>query len=312
MKRKMFLNTAIVGMCLSPCFGADSNTELIQRAESYYNVIQSVCSNISDSISSVSGVAKANTAVNAIGTATGGGALAVGIVKKDVDEKVDDLWKQLCALGACDANTIPNMSDIQVQQVAANITKIKELKEQLQPELEKKNNLGNWRTGLMAGNVATNVASAIIAGLNRDKSELVQQIQACNEAVRAGANLSRELQNAGISPLETPMISKLNNVTEWCGNLDINNIEKIEKQMTATMGASIAGAAVGTAGVAVSASANSDNVDPNKEKALNTTANVISGVNVATGVVGMGLNISMINTAKNMIKQSERCEEVLK
>ena len=119
MKRKMFLNTAIVGMCLSPCFGADSNTELIQRAESYYNVIQSVCSNISDSISSVSGVAKANTAVNAIGTATGGAALAVGIVKKDVDEQVDDLWKQLCALGACDANTIPNMSDIQVQQVAA-------------------------------------------------------------------------------------------------------------------------------------------------------------------------------------------------
>ncbi len=312
MLRKMFLSVAIGGLCFSQCFGADSDGDIIRRAESYYSAIQSVCSNVSDSISSVSGVAKANTAVNAIGTAASGGAFAVGIAKSKVDEKVDDLWKELCSLGACDASSIPNMSDEQVLKAASNLSKIRELSTELKSELKKKKSLGNWRTGLMAGNVATNVASAIIAGVNRGKSELVQQIQACNEAVKAGNDMSKELQRAGISPMDNPIVKKLSAVSTWCGNLDINNVEKIEKQMGATMGTSIAGAAIGTAGVAVSAVANSEKVDPNKEKALNTTANVISGVNVAAGVVGMVLNISMINTAKNMIKQSERCEEVLK
>lgn len=312
MIKKMYLPIIIGGMCISTCMGAESDVDVIQRAESYYNAIQSVCSNISDSISQISGVAKANTAVNAIGTGASGGALAVGIAKTKADARVDELYKELCSLGACNAASIPNMTDEQVLKAASNLSKISELSKELKAEMQKKKSLGNWRTGLMAGNVATNVASAIIAGINRDKSELVQQIQACNEAVKAGSDMSRELQRAGVSPMDNPIVKKLSSVTTWCGNLNIDNIEKIEKKMGAVMGTSIAGAAIGTAGAAVSATANSDKVDPNKEKALNTTANVISGVNAATGIVGVGLNISMINTAKDMIKQSERCEEVLK
>lgn len=312
MLRKLCCAMAIGGLCFSQCFGADYDSDVIRRAESYYSAIQSVCSNVSDAISSVSGVAKANAVVNAAGTATSAGALAVGLAKNSVDKKVDDLWKELCSLGACDVSSISNMSEENVLKVASNLSKIRELSAEIEAEKKKKKSLGNWRTGLMAGNVATNIASAIIAGVNRDKSELVQQIQACNEAVKAGANMGKELQRAGIGPIDNPIVNKLSAVSTWCGNLDVNNIEKIEKQMGVTMGTSIAGAAIGTAGVVVSAKANSDNVDPKKEKTLNTTANVISGVNIATGVVGIGLNISMINTAKNMIKQSERCEEVLK
>lgn len=165
----------------------------------------------------------------------------------------------------------------------------------------------------MAGNVATNVASAIIAGVNRDKSDLVQQIQACNEAVKNSAIIKQELQRAGINPLEHPIMQKMDSVNTWCGKLNAADVEQIENKMTAVMGTSIAGAVVGGAGVAVSASANSDKIrDGDKEKALNTTANVLSGANVATGLVGVGLNVSMISTARNMIKQSELCEEVLK
>lgn len=312
MLRKIGVSLVIGGLCFSQCFGADSNDDIISRAESYYSAIQSVCSNISDSISSVSGVAKANTAVNTIGAAASGGALAVGIAKSKVDAEIDELWNEICALGACDAETIAKMSDENLIKTIKNFAQIKEKLDSLKPKEKKAKSLGNWRTGLMAGNVATNIASAIIAGVNRDKSELIQQIQACNQAVKSGTEISKELQLAGVNPIENPIVKKLNDASTWCGNLDVKNIEKIENLMSATMGTSIAGAAIGTAGVAVSATANSDKVDPNKEKALNTTANVISGVNVATGVVGMGLNITMINKAKDMIRQSEHCEGVLK
>jgi hypothetical protein len=43
---------------------------------------------------------------------------------------------------------------------------------------------------------------------------------------------------------------------------------------------------------------------------LNTTANVMAGANVATGVVETGLNISLINLTKKLIKNAERCEKV--
>lgn len=313
MLKKCFLLIPICGMFSLPSFGAESDTELIQRAESYYTAVKTVCSGLSDSISNVSGVAKANTAVNAVGTAASGGALAVGIAKANVDKEIDKLRDELCAMGACKAESIENLSDDQVLKVADKLVKISDLKNQIQDETKRSKTLGNWRTGLMAGNVATNVASAIIAGVNRDKSDLVQQIQACNEAVKNSAIIKQELQRAGINPLKNPIMQKMDSVNTWCGKLNAADVEQIENKMTAVMGTSIAGAVVGGAGVAVSASANSDKIrDGDKEKALNTTANVLSGANVATGLVGVGLNVSMISTAKNMIKQSELCEEVLK
>ena len=89
------------------------------------------------------------------------------------------------------------------------------------------------------------------------------------------------------------------------------------------MGTSIAGTAIGAVGVGTSAAANSDkymNVknkaalsesEKQKEHALNTTANVMAGANIATGVVETGLNISLITLTKKLIEQAQRCEVVL-
>ncbi len=315
MTRKSFYLTAMLALWMGPCMAGEPESDIVQRAETYYNIIQSTCSNISDSISSVSGVAKANAAVNAVGTAASGGALAVGIAKNKVDANIKQLLDELCEIGGCQAESIAQMTDEQLLNAAQKISEISELQQQIVDETARSKKLGNWRTGLMAGGVATNVAGAIMAGVNRDKSELIQQIQACNAAVKVAGDISHEAVRSGVNPMNYPVLNKLSSVTTWCGQLDVDNVEKIEKQMTATMGTNIAGAVIGTAGVAVSASANSDKIrsgDADKEKALNTTANVLGGANVVTGVVGVGLNISMINTAKNMIKQSERCEEVLK
>lgn len=313
--KKIYLTALLLAVSFFECFASENEANLIQRAELYYNTTKTVCSNISDSISQISGVAKANTAISAVGTATGAGALTVGLVKTEVDSRIQDLTEQLCDLGACDSNSIQNMSDEQVLQAATTISEISKISEEIKTKEKQSKTLGDWRTGLIAGNVATNIATAIIAGVNKDKSDLIQQIQACNESVKQTNNIYQELKKAGVNPIVNPIVNKLDSIVTRCVNLSIEDIEEIEKKMTAVMGTSIAGAAIGTAGVTVSASANSATIrngDENKEKTLNTTANVLSGVGAATSVVGLGLSASMINTAKDMIKQSERCEEVLK
>jgi hypothetical protein len=52
--------------------------------------------------------------------------------------------------------------------------------------------------------------------------------------------------------------------------------------------------------------------DRKKKDNLNATANVLAGANVATGLVGTGLNVSLVTLAQKLIKQAERCESVFK
>ena len=90
------------------------------------------------------------------------------------------------------------------------------------------------------------------------------------------------------------------------------------------MGTSIAGGVIGVVGTVTSAEANSNKYmnlenrlsmtesDKNKKNSLNTTANVMAGANVATGLVETGLNISLISLTKRLMKQAELCEEILK
>ena len=101
-------------------------------------------------------------------------------------------------------------------------------------------------------------------------------------------------------------------------------MEKIEKRMTGVMGTSIAGGVIGIAGTATSATANSDKYmneqnrthlneqDKKNKDTLNTTANVLAGANVATGLVETGLNVSLITLTKKLIKQAALCEEAFK
>jgi hypothetical protein len=129
---------------------------------------------------------------------------------------------------------------------------------ELQKQLDRSKKLGNWRTGLMAGTVGTNIASAIVSGVNRDQSELVQHIQACNQAIVSAGEMSERLKRAGVSPIDVPVADALGDVGALCGNINTADIEKIEKRMTGVMGTSIAGAVIGVAGTATSAAANSD------------------------------------------------------
>lgn len=312
---------ALMCCASSASFGnTESIHDIIRQSEEIFNATRIVCSGISDEISKVSNVSKANTAVTVAGTVAAGGAMAAGIKKSQEDKEIDALVQQICNAGGCSAEGVKAMSrDDFFHNVMIPMSQIAEL----QNKLNKSKKLGNWRTGLLAGTIGTNVASAIISGLNTDQSDLIQHVEACNEMLGAVNDTITRLRLAGANPIEYPVVKQLNNIKTWCGQINVADVEKIEKRMKGVMGTSIAGAAIGGVGTAVSAAANSDKyMDANNklalsdtekqtEKKLNTTANIMAGANIATGAVGTGLNISMISLTKKLMDSAARCEEVL-
>lgn len=315
-----FLPYMFLFSIMMPAF-ADSVDDVIFNAEQFFEATRITCSGISDEISKVSNISKANTAVTAVGTVVAGGALVAGIKKSQEEEEIDRLVAQICAAGGCSADGVAAMDNetflISVLQPMAQIS-------ELQERIDKSKKLGNWRTGLMAGTIGTNLASAIMSGLNINQSDLVQHVSACNEMIKSIPDIENELRRAGVNPNEHPIAKQLSNARTWCNQLDVKDIEKIEKRMKGVMGTSVAGTAIGVVGVGTSAAANSDkymsmenklnmnDADKRQEHALNTTANVMAGANVATGAVETGLNISLITLTKKLMESAQRCEQVLK
>lgn len=305
---------------LMPVISFADTAEVISNAQEIMNATRIACSGISDEIANVANISKANTAVAAVGTVAAGGALVAGIKKSQEEEEIDNLIAEMCANGGCTADGVRAMSNEQFFNVVLqSMGRIAELQERI----DKSKKLGNWRTGLMAGTIETNLATAVMSGLNINQSDLVQHITACNDMVDLASNVELELKAAGVGPMDSPVVKELGNVKTWCNQINVSDIEKIEKRMKGVMGTSIAGTAIGVVGVGTSAAANSDKYmdvsnkvrmsdsDKKKEKALNTTANVMAGANVATGAVETGLSISLITLTKKLIEQAERCEKVL-
>lgn len=316
MYKKLFVFSLCCFMSLAS-YGATD--DLIVEAQDTFNATQLVCSGISDEISKVSNISKVNTVVTAVGTVAAGGALYAGIKKSQEEKEIDELVKQICAAGGCTPEGVEKMSDAEFfYKVMEPMAEIAELQERL----KKSKNLGNWRTGLMAGTIGTNVVSAILSGVNKNQSDLIQHIQACNEAMKSVNSVSDKLRRHGISPIEYPVVKRLDGIKTWCNSMNVSDVEKIEKRMTGVMGTSIAGAVIGVAGTATSAAANSDKYmdeyhrarlteqEIKKKNNLNTAANIMAGANIVTGAVETGLNISLINLTKKLIKQAEQCEKL--
>lgn len=312
--------TLITLLYLLP-LSAIANDDLVLRANEMVNATRIVCSGISDEISRVSNVSKAGTAVAAVGTVASTGALAAGIAKSQEEQEIEALIDEMCARGGCTVEGVSAMSNADFFEVV--IKPMAQIAE-LQKRIEKSKKLGNWRTGLLAGTIGTNVANAILSGLNTDQSELMQQIDACNKMVKNVADMQLQLKAAGVNPFENPVMSQLDGINTWCAQINLSDIEKIEKRMKGVMGTSIAGSAIGVIGTATSAAANSDkymdttnkirlaDADKQKEHSLNATANVMAGANIVTGGVEVGLNVSLISLTKKLIQQAELCEDVLK
>lgn len=299
-----------------------------------YDAVRTFCGGLSAELSELSGISIANTVVTGVGTAAAGGALATGIAKANTDKKVSDMSQQIaekiCQNGGCNADSIESMTDqefadrilpllvLGAQNVNPDAVSALTMKLEQDRAIAKSKRLGNWRTGLLAGNTATNIASAVMAGLNRDQSELIMRVTACNQAVQKLKDANQAAIAAGVNPIDSPYMQGFSETIYKCGTLNVADVEKIEKQMTVVMGTGIAGGVVGAVGIGTSAAANTDKIrndntdaGKKKEKTLNTVANVASGTNVVIGAVGTGFNISLINLTKKMMRAAQQCEETL-
>ena len=283
-----------------------------------YNATRTVCSGISDELQKLKNMTTAGAVVSGVGTVAAGGALYAGLSKEQIDAEIERLEKQICDAGGCDADTVERMSTEtffdEVLQPMGEIAELQEMQQQLEDAEKHSKQLGNWRTGLMAGATATNITSAILSGINRNQSDLIQKIEACNNAI----DMVKSANVAGLNPLENPIVQKLDAVKTWCNRLEVAEIEKFEKQQTVAMGTSIAGAATGAAGTVTSAMANDkdvrgDNTESGKkkEKNLNTASNVLAGATTVLGGVSTGFNIASMTKINNIIKRVKRCEEAL-
>lgn len=280
------------------------------------------CVGIDESLHDMKVLAGINTAVSGVGTGLGIGATAVGIAKKNVDAEIEQKFKTLEALCysasgetevATEEEFLESFDNALRTETGVSNDDIKKADaaeaEEIRELTEKSKKLGNWRTGLLAGNTATNVAGAVISGTNKVKQPLREQIQNCISSVR---NLSTAIMQAKINGED---VSEAVQIESACKEFEYVDVAKINDMATGGMVSSIVGSGTGVAGTIASALANSDKVraeDNNKEKNLNTAANVLAAGSTVASATATVFNASQIKAIKDVARVAEQCTEVLK
>ena len=278
------------------------------------------CIGIDENLADLKKMAGINTAITSVGTATGIGATVTGIVKSSKDKEIETLEKILEELEKMYVETEP-MSDADFATFMSGFNKEYDKalnnKESIQSEIDKletqSKNLGNWRTGLMAGSTATNLAGAIIASKNTTDGEITEQIEACKVAV---SNLRQSMAQARISGEN---ISEAEQIANACGQYEFIDLSKINTKAKGAMISSAIGTATGLTGTIVSASANTDNVRSDntadgkqKEKNLNLTSNILAGATTAASATATVFNATQIAAIKKVAEVATNCTGVLK
>lgn len=188
--------------------------------------------------------------------------------------------------------------------------------EQIEAQIDKltkqSKNLGNWRTGLMAGSTATNVAGAIIASKNKVDKDLQTMINECKSSV---TELSRSMMQARMDGRD---IAKAQAIVSACGGYDTLDVSKINKRADGAKWSSIVGAAIGATGTVTSVMANTDKTrDDNsdsgkqKEKNLNTASNILAIGVTAASATSTVFNATQISAIKRASDITDKCQEAL-
>lgn len=275
------------------------------------------CVGIDDSLADLKKMAGINTAITSVGTTAGVGATITGFVKQSKDNQAEELEKLIKELEELEKNAI-YPTDAEQQAFLAEFEQsydiaIKDI-DDAQAELDKltkqSKKLGNWRTGLMAGATATNVAGAIIAGTNKVDGDLKTQIDNCVSNVK---NLQNSIMQALINGED---VSEAQSIASACGEYEYVDVSKINNRGRGAMISSTVGAATGLAGTITSASANSKDVrnsdDKQREKNLNTASNVLAIGTTAASATATVFNATQISAIKKVAAVAEKCTGVLK
>ena len=262
------------------------------------------CVGIDDSLNDLKKMAGINTAITAVGTGFGAGATVVGIVKSSVDKQIENILSKVpdnSNLNPDSSSVIGVYDELVYETTNENVF------------VDKSKSLGHWRTGLLVGNAATNVAGAIIAGNNKVDGDLQTQINNCKSAVKI---LQDSIMQAKLNGED---VTEANEIVNACREFDYVDISSINNRAKVAMISSVAGATTGVVGVMSSAVVNSDvtrsdNTDSGKqkEKNLNTASNVLAAASTVASATATVFNATQISEIKKVATVAEKCTGVLK
>ena len=305
------------GILMSLMVGvAHANTDLAAAIEN----VRTACGNISAELSDMKKMAGITTAVTGVGTVAGGVALGTGIAKANVDKEIAELEQQLAKLDVgrnletitISATNLQN--ELNQYQVSIQTLSKSELQEQKSEAEQKSKNLGNIRTGTLATSTVANIAGAVMSGTNKVKGDLKQQIDECLASVKTLSNVRMQ---ARISKTATDAaLARAENIIRACDawtTVDVSSINNRSKGATVSSGI---GAGLGLAGTITSASANSKDIrngdDKQREKNLNTAANVLAGGTTTASLSATIFNATQISAIKRAATVADECEGALK
>lgn len=315
------MNKALCSVVLCAiCTGAmakDFDMESALRA-TYVN-----CVGIDEALHDMKVKAGISTAVTGVGTGLGIGATAVGIAKAQTDKTIEQKFKEMEILANSAVGSPQN--EVSAEEFLAKVKELlnsnhvkesgafnerqKEKLNEIKPLNEKSKKLGNWRTGLLAGNTATNIAGAAISGTNKVDKSLEKQIEDCRTAVK---DLKKAIAQAKLNDED---VTEAEQIQSACSGFEYIDMSKINNRATGGMSASIVGAGTGVVGTIVSALANSPNTrqgDAQKEKNLNAAANVLSAGSTVASATATVFNATQIKAIKEVAEVAKKCTEVLK
>ena len=305
------------GILLSLMVGvAHANTDLTAAN------VRTTCGNISAELSDMKKMAGITTAVTGVGTVAGGVALGTGLAKANVDKEIEELESQIAELKKSRSGVpvekleIANKNEFNQSLddfVRTYSAELQQRAAELSVAEKKSKTLGNVRTGTLAATTATNIAGAVMSGTNRVKGDLKQQIDECLMSVKTLSNIRMQAHIDGSAT--DADLARAENIIRACNawtTVDVSSINKRSKGATVLSGI---GAGLGLAGTITSASANSKDVrdgDSDKEKNLNTAANVLAGGTTATSLSATIFNATQINAIKHAATVADECEGALR
>ena len=288
------------------------------------------CVGIDDELTELKKMAGINTVVTGVGTGLGIGATVVGVTKASEDaytqEEIEKLIREIRELEQ-DLEPSSNQDLQQFYEEFVNELNdnpdVQEINNNIDESVTKSKKLGKWRTGLMAGNTATNIAGAIISGKNRVDDDLQTQIDNCKVAVKSLRNSISQARTEGADSAD---IDEANKIVSVCGQYENVDVSKINTRGKGAMVSSIIGTTTGVAGTVASAVANTDDIrkdteakegkktneDWQKEKNVNTAANVLAGASTVASGVATVFNATQISAIKKVAGVAAECTEVLK
>lgn len=294
-----------------------SNADVLALETALRNTY-TACVDIDQEFADMKKLTAVNTAITGVGTGLGIGAIATGVAKSNLDKKIEKWEEQLDKMIAEQKQTNPQFKRIDISdeelramfagndQAASNT-----LSDTISTANKRSKKLGNWRTGLLAGNALTHLTSAVITNQNKMDTDLLQRINQCKDSLKT---LQRAITQARMDGIDT---QEAKHIYDVCAEYEYLDLSPIQKTTTGAMISSIMGAVTSGAGTVTSAIANSDktrqdNDNKTKEQKLNKAANMLSVSGSIASAGATVFNAAQIAAIKKVITVSENCTKVLK